>query len=172
MLEATKFHNRQNHYYTKALFYDLSGSNKSKALYTLKDHDVGPFISLRNLYMDTNDLTEYAFANTYFANWEHWEQICQCAWFKPHIRKWRKELKTKLESMVLQAVLEEAKDPKSKNRFSANKLIYDRLQKSHIIRGRPSKEEVEGELKRQTHAERQLQEDLKRITGDQGNGNT
>lgn len=157
----SKFRNASNTRYTKSLFQELA-TEKDQILYSLKAEDA-EFPSLYKLYISEEDLTEYTFANKYFENWEHWELISESLWFKPFLAKWRAELRLKLESQSLIAILEEAKDRKSKNRFAANRIILEKIQKATPRRGRPSKEEVQGELKRQTHIERELQEDMKRI---------
>lgn len=89
--------------------------------------------------------------------------IANASWFKPFIQRWRRELKLKLESLAMQNIIAEMRDKSSKNKYSASKTVIDQINKQKPLRGRPSKEEVTGELKRQTHAERQLLEDLKRV---------
>lgn len=60
-------------------------------------------------------------------------------------------------------IVAEMKDKTSKNKYQASKVVIDQINKTRPVRGRPSKEEVSGELKRQTHAERELQKDLQRV---------
>lgn len=158
---SSKFRNERNVRYTKSLFFELV-DEKATTLYSLRSEDCER-PSLYRLYLAEADLTEYDFANKYFEGLDHWEIICKASWFRPLVTKWRRELRLKLESQVFKAIVQEAEEPDSKNRFSANKMIWEKLQKANP-RGRPTKEEVEGELKRETHAEKQLQEDLKRIS--------
>lgn len=156
------FRNASNTRYTKSLFEELCGADKSTALYSLKTED-GQFPSLYLKYIAEDDLTEYTFANKYFENWDHWEVISNTEWLKPFLVKWRKELKLKIESVALKNIVDEARNKNSRNKFTASKTILDRLAKDKPVRGRPSKDEVSRELKRQTFAERELAADLKRV---------
>lgn len=147
------------------MFQEFAGEDKSHILYNLKAEDTD-HPSLYLLYIAEDDITEYTFANTYFENWEHWDMVSQSSWFKPFVLRWRKELRLKLESIAMKNIVAEMKDRNSKNKYSAAKTVLDQINKSKPTRGRPSKEEVQGELIRQTHAERELIEDLKRVNKD------
>lgn len=164
---TSKFRNGSNARLTKALFQEFAGEDKSRILYTLKPEDTN-YPSIYRLYIFEDDLTEYTFANKYFENWEHWEMVAQSPWFKPFIARWRKELRLKLESLAMTHIVAEMKDGSSKNKYSAAKTVLDQINKQKPQRGRPSKEEVQGELIRQTHAERTLQDDLKRVMNNGG----
>ena len=162
--DRPKFRNGSNARYTKSLFQELTNDPEA-VLYTLKSEDT-EVPSLYKLYIAEDDVTEYTFANKYFENWEHWDMIASASWFKEYVSRWRKELKLKLESLALQNIIKEMRDPNSKNKYAASKTVLDQINKNKPLRGRPTKEEVKGELKRQTFAERQLAEDMKRISGD------
>lgn len=163
------------HLLTQALFIEKSrqrGGDTSKALYTLQDEDIDNYQSLYRLYMEMGDLTEYEFALTYFYNWNHWKRLCLVPWFLPHVTRWREELDLKTKSEAIKRIKEEAKDPKGKNTFSANKVLIDRAweksaPKKEVVRtvGRPSNEEVVGELKRQVESLKAVDADYERIIG-------
>jgi len=151
--------------YLKGLFYETT-SNPSTALYTLKDRDTKGYPSLYRLYMEANDDTEYLFATANLDGWEHWEMLCRCTWFEPYVSRWRKELYLKKTALHLKNIEAEAKDPKSKNHFAANKLLLDREWEGKVPkskRGRPSNEEVTGELKREAQDAKRQADDLQRI---------
>lgn len=159
--------------YTKALFLEFcsSTSDKSLVLYTLADEDRGDALSLYRLYMELGDLTEYDFATKYFYNWDHWKQLCAVSWFTPHVARWREELDLKTKAEALKRIKEEAKDPKAKNTFSANKILIDRSWENSKPKsptrkaGRPTREEVAGELKREVKEAKIIEDDYRRITG-------
>ncbi len=167
--EETKFKDKLGRKKTKALFYEYN-PDKSQVLYTLQDEDKGDIPSLYRLYMELGDLTEYEFAVQHFYNWEHWKMLCSISWFIPHIARWREELDLKTKAEALKRIKAEAKDPKAKNTFSANKVLIDRSwenskPKKPTPRGRPTKEEVLGELKREVQESKELDKDLQRILG-------
>lgn len=154
-----------NSHYLKQLFFETTGADKAKVMYTLKDEDWEGYPSLYRLYMETGDVTEYLFADTYLDNWSHWEKLCRCTWFKEHITRWRKELSLKKTAEVLQYIEAEAKDPSSKNRFQAAKIVLDMSKTGdNSKRGRPSAEEIQGALKEDMEEEKRLQDDYNRLT--------
>ncbi len=154
---------------TKALFYE-EARDKSLVLYTLADEDKGDVPSLYRLYMELGDLTEYEFATKYFYNWDHWKQLCTLEWFIPHVARWREELDLKTKAEALKRIRQEAQDPKGKNTFSANKILIDRSWENSKPKaparkaGRPTREEVQGELKREVNEAKILNEDWQRVS--------
>lgn len=178
MQEIDKFKNpTQGTKRTKSLFTEFSASDKTYTLYTLQDEDKAEYPSLYRLYMEMGDLTEYEFATKYFYNWEHWKLLCTLEWFIPHVARWREELDLKTKAEALKRIKEEAKDPKAKNTFSANKILIDRSwenskPKAPRRAGRPSNEEVQGELKKEVKEAKVLDEDYKRVFGDYGTNST
>jgi hypothetical protein len=78
MTKVKNFKGPQGIYLTKALFLETYVYDKNTVLYTLKSEDTPDFPSLRNLYLNEEDPSEYVFANKYFANWEHWSKLKEC----------------------------------------------------------------------------------------------
>ena len=125
-------------------------------VYTGKTFEHKKYISLRRLYLEMEDLTEYRFAKTVFGNFDHWKcffmsnEIDEVGrfvepykWFK-HVIDWRSELELALRAKGLQSVINRADN-------SANaKWLVDRgwtsegamMSASGKKRGRPSKAEV------------------------------
>lgn len=166
---SSKFRNAQNQLKTRALFVDqVTSGDYSNALYTLKDQDDNQYPSLYRLYMETEDLTEYEFALKYFESWDHWVIITLSNFMKPFITKWRNELDLKIRAKALKNIRREADDPKSKNSFGANKILIDRSweNKKVPVRGRPSNQEVNNQLKNMADEAKRLEEDFARINGD------
>lgn len=164
-----KFRNDSNSRYLKGLFFETTGSDKSSVSYTLKDwdHTVDGVVypSLYRLYLESEDLTEYEFANTHLDGWEHWEMLTACHWFKPYAERWRKELSLKIKARALRRLHAEA-GSSSKNAFLANKYLVDKgwVEKGTSPgRGRPSKDEVKAAATELAAEERRLSDDLSRI---------
>lgn len=116
--------------------------NEDLAVYTITDEDKefrGKFFpSLRKLYFEISDPTEYEFALTCFLSWDQWKRISENKAFADTIEKWREELEVKLRSDGVRAIIKQA--PGS---FNAAKWTAD----GHwnVKRGRPSKEEQKRE---------------------------
>lgn len=136
-------------------------------VYTLQRED-GEYPSLYKLYMSTEDLTEWDFADKYLAGWEHWELLQNNQKFQKVLAGWRKDLEQKLKSRAfktIQLIAEEG----GKNSFEANKLLLTGKWKETISnvgvnpRGRPSKKEVDALAQEEFEASKSIRDDLKRL---------
>lgn len=127
---------------TQSLFLEI-GYSKSAA-YTLKevDHEYEGRIypSIKRLYLEMEDPTEYRFATTYFLGWKHWERICANVALFQHIREWREELDYKMRSSATKKMIELAQS----DNYQAVKWLAD---KGWAVKGagRPSKEQLKQE---------------------------
>jgi hypothetical protein len=140
MNNVVPFKTPQGKHYLRGLFYEETLADKSTVSYTLKDDDYAGYPSLRRLYLETNDPTEYEFACKYLAGWKHWEMLSESAWFKPYVTRWRKELDLRLKSKALVKIMEIA-DKEGKEAFNANKFILSWKSDTNKV-GRPSKNEI------------------------------
>lgn len=164
---------QSNRWITKGLFYEL---NYGELLmpwtnFTLKDQDHTyqgrTYTSLKKLYMETEDPTEYDFATKHLGGWDHWKMICACPWFEEHLEAWRSELQLKLQSRALKNLMFEAEN-NGKNAYDANKFLIAKgyLPKETKLpgkRGRPSKDEVKAEAQRQLELDNRIKDDMKRL---------
>lgn len=128
---------------TQSLFLEV-GYNPA-AVFTLKDVDheyngkVYP--SMKRLYLETSDPTEYKFANTYLAGWDQWMRITANKALLPHVEKWRFELEVKLRSEGVLAVRRHSQS-RHPSAWQASKWLADRGWDTKGA-GRPSKEDAE-----------------------------
>lgn len=162
------FKNTIGHYLLGALFYEQSMSDKSQVVYTLKDRDHLGYPSLYRLYMETDDPTEYTFATAHLDGWAHWERLTECAWFKPYVASWRRELEVRFRARSLLNIRAVANDTSSKESYQANKFLVGQGWKEggpQRRAGQPSKEEIKSAAHRIAQTEFQLSEDLERIQG-------
>lgn len=146
------FKDSKGHWRTSSLFYETSPAPHDDALYTLKDADHKGYRSLKRLYLQMQDPTEANFADEYLGGWTHWEHmLTKNQWFLPYVEEWRKALRAKLASIgvsyMINEVVNEGKSAMQAARFLVNNGW---LEGTQAKRGRPSKEEVKGELKKQT----------------------
>lgn len=127
---------------TQSLFLEL-GYN-SEACFTLKDEDYTyegrVFPSLKRLYLESNDPTEYKFATEHLLGWKHWQRMCENKVIRRHIDEWRDELEVKLRCQAIGDAIALAKS----GQFQAAKWVADRGWSTRGA-GRPSKSEVEHE---------------------------
>ena len=149
-------------YRTQSLFREFYIKG-SKPLWTLKDKDSkGTLPSLKKLYMDCEDPTEYEFAMQAFGSWQHWNKIKASAVVQPFIEDWGIELEVSLRSKGIRMISQEALGGKSK--FNAAKFLAEGQWRRDVSkRGRPSKEEIQRELKIAVKLDSEIGEDAKRL---------
>ena len=165
-LTHSKFHVPTGQLLYRGLFFETQGADKTTVVYTLKDRDHEGFPSLYRLYMEMDDPTEYDFAVTYLAGWDHWVKLCKCSWFKPYVKKWREELEVRTKARALRSIKDYAKSS-GKEAYQANKFLVSNgwIEKKTHGRGRPSKDDIKSEAERIARERTDLDEDFARITG-------
>lgn len=149
----------------KGLFFETTLADKTGVKYTLKDEDHLGYPSLSRLYLEISDPTEYQFAVSCLESWDHWEQLCECNWFKPYVARWRRELEMKLKSEALAAVMKTAK-ANGKDGLAANRYLIDRgwePKSGQTKRGRPTKDEIRSAALEQVEYNKRLEEDFQRL---------
>lgn len=148
--------------YTQALFLEL-GYDVDTAVYTLKDwdyeYDGHTYPSIKRLYLELEDVTEYAFANTYFLSWNHWLRMCENKAIRKHIDTWRAELELKLRASALRAIVDMSADDKG---FQAAKYIAEAQWRKNSV-GRPKKDTSEQDAKLEEHLDKEFRNDALRL---------
>lgn len=140
MIDKSKMLDTGGRPITQSLFLEVGYSDL--AIYTLKDgdhqHNGKNYPSIKRLYLEMADPTEYKFANTYLLGWRHWIRITENKVLSPHVQEWREELEYKIRSEATRHMIESAKG----GNFQAIKWLTDR---GWISRGagRPSKADIE-----------------------------
>jgi hypothetical protein len=152
--------------YTRSLFLELSYTDKSACIYTLKNRDHGQYISLYQRYMAMEDPLEHTFANTYFEDYDHWMMCASASWLKDEVARWRKELTLKLRAKALNRIRDIAADESNKASFSANRLLLeggwmDKEERKQV--GRPSKDAIREQADALFEAEKSYKDDLERL---------
>lgn len=155
---------------TKGLFYELTLPEDRKEMgtsWTLKEHDLQAdgkvYKSMKKLFIEMEDVTEYDFAMTALGSYKHWERVTESPILKPHIEQWRKELNLKLKAKAMKSIIKSA-TVDEKLSFQAMKYLADNeyIDKKNK-RGRPSKEELNAELKREVEMSKSFKDDAERI---------
>lgn len=148
-------------YKTLSLFLEIAYDKD--AIYTLKGydhtHDGKTYISLKRLYLEMADPTEYEFASKYLADWDHWQKICNNKRLALEVEKWRYELELKLRAEGVQRILKSAR---SKGNWLAAKFLAEKGWELRSA-GRPTKDEIERETKIQAAIQSEFEEDIVRL---------
>jgi hypothetical protein len=158
--DARVFKDSMGRFRTQSLFKEYRIASYP-AYYTILPYDVGDTLSLRKIYFELGDPTEYRVATEYLGGWAHWKQLCATKWFNELVTEWREEMEVKLACERLKEMLILTRDTKSS--LQATKWLSDKYSPVGLKRGRPSKEEKAGHLKQTTEEDKLYREDAVRI---------
>ena len=162
-----KFKDVLNRWRTQSLFIDTQqqwNQEEYPPMYTLQSDDFEGYPSMRRLYLEENDPTEYSVAAKYFGGWEHWLHMKSLAWFEKHRTRWAEELEIKMQSEAVHKLVELSKD--SKSAMSATNAIINKVWKEKT-RGRPNKDEVERQKRIAVGITKTLDDDFKMLKLDE-----
>lgn len=149
---------------TQMLFLEL-GYNTEESIYSLKEyhhtHSNGVlYPSLKLLYLEEEDVTEYQFATKYLLGWKHWQRICSNKSIAPYIEEWRTELELKVRAQAIRDIV--ASCASEKGNFQAAKWLADKGWEKRTA-GRPSKQEIERQKKINDRLDDEFGEDIARM---------
>jgi hypothetical protein len=166
MIDKSKFKGDNDDYLTQGLFIEHE-YNKDKAVYSIGEADKTykgvKYPSLKRLYLEIEDPTEYLFSTTHLHGWEHWQRMITCnKWIRGHVEKWRAELEVKIRSQAVLAIIDQSAD-ESKG-FQAAKWLADRGWDKRAP-GRPTKEEGKKEENIQDLIRKEFDKDIERMGG-------
>lgn len=155
---------------TKGLFFETTIPEEREIFgtkWTLKEedheHNGKLYPSMKRIYIEMEDVTEYEFAMATLGSYKHWERVLESPIIRPHVDQWRKELNLKLKARAMKSIIKSATEDE-KLSFQAMKYLADNeyLDKKNK-RGRPSKDEVKAELKREVEINKSFRDDAERI---------
>ncbi len=156
-----------NGWLTEALFWDrmvikTEETRKYKPRFTL-NHDKDGYINARKSFVELGDPTGYKWAMEYLGDWMHYLALCKCKWFKEALVGWQEELRIKVQSEALDVIRKVAASDDKQAAVAARYLAEYGWEKKPSTRGRPSKAELQGELKKAVEVLSVEDEDAKRI---------
>lgn len=150
-------------YRTKSLFKEWE-THAYPAHYTLGPEDDGKYASLRKRYLEIADPTEYEFARSCLAGWDHHQLLLRnCKWYREYIEEWRVELETILKSENIKRIRKIASKDGPSQLLATKYLIEQGWKSKEPKRGRPTKSEVQGQLIKEARDARLLEDDATRI---------
>lgn len=138
-------------YMTQSLFSEFK---RGPGVYNLTDFDSESSLSMKKIYLDIADVTEYKAAVALLGSWEHWSKLCEATWFIPYINSWRDELELKIKSEAIQNLRLTSKEEGGKGANAARwlaegkwskKSSNKKLLKTNTL---PESEEVDNDHKR------------------------
>ena len=164
-IDKSKMMDTGGRYLTQSMFLEVN--YEPNATFTLKDNDhewngvVYP--SLKRLYIEFEDPTEYDFANTYLLGWKHWQKLIGNKMLLNHVQEWREELEFKLRAKGVKNMMLSA----AGGNYQASKWLVDR---GWDVRGagRPSKAEIEGQKALIKRVDDEYGADVVRMFANQG----
>ena len=104
----SEFKDSMNRYKTQSLFREFYIQDIKPVYCLLEEDSKGELPSLKKLYMDVGDPTEYEFAMQAFGSWKHWLKIKSAKAIQPWIDDWPTELEVKLRSEGIRKVIQES----------------------------------------------------------------
>jgi len=157
--QRSDFLDTMGRYKTQSLF--LETAYDPEAFFTFdgidKQYKGKTYTSLKRLYLEMEDVTEYNFACSYLADWNHWKRLCGNAELRKEIETWREELELKLTARNLQKI----RDLAQEGNYNAAKYLANKEYASG--KGRPSKADNEVALKKAAMIDTETKEESARI---------
>lgn len=149
---------------TQSLFLEC-GYNVQYAVFTFNDNDKTYdgriYPSLKKLYLECEDPTEYQFARKHLLGWNHWKRLNENKMLREEFDEWREELEVAMRSDAVQAIRDMTADGSN---FQAAKWLADRGWDKRGA-GRPSKAEIERENNIQSRMGDYLDAEIIRMDG-------
>ena len=160
------FKNSNQVYLGRELFFETAAMDqKPYVLYTLKSDDYQPegyerpLPSLRRIYLEEDDLTEFFVAEKYFDGQPHWKRLTSQEWFMKELSPLREELQIKHQAQYLRAL---RTDAISGDKVTARYLL-DRSEKSDTRACRPTKAKIKQEAEKLVKESVDIKDDFLRL---------
>lgn len=151
-------------WYTSSLFHEIQRTNAQPerpidAIFSFTGRP--GFIDARSTFIALEDPTGYKWAIEYLKSWEHFQVLLKAKWFRTEYESWCEEIKTILKSRAIQKIAEIAAGSSVQSLAAAKYIASAEWEKKG--RGRPSKEEVSGELSKAMRDASGYEEDARRM---------
>lgn len=162
-MDKSKLKDTQGRPLTQGLFLEL-GYDTRYAVFTLNDEDKEYndkiYPSLKALYMQCDDPTEYEFAKKHLLGWKHWQRMNANVILREYFDEWREEFEVKTRSEAIRSIVDLTAS-ESPN-FQAAKWLADKGWDKRSA-GRPSKQEADREKRIKDKLNNEFGEDIDRM---------
>lgn len=160
-IDYTLLKDKMNRFRTRSLFKEMwkSGSGRDQdPIFSLRaDDDQDGLISLKRIYLEVGDPTEYRFAVGLFRDPRHWRTLCGLEWFSPFVERWRWELRASLRAKAVDNLIRLSEDNLAAIKTLATEdFVYQSyLDESPVKKrvGRPNKEKPDNSPSEETLAD-------------------
>lgn len=165
-IDKPPYRGENNIWLTEAIFYERAIEKPRdkwacEPVFSLYEDRPG-LINARTTFVNLRDPTGRKWALTYLGDWNHWLRLMKCPWFREAYDTWISELNLQFKSEAISKVYEILHGENGAQALAAAKFLSSE-EWDKKARGRPSKAELDGELKRAAQALSVEDEDLKRI---------
>jgi hypothetical protein len=155
-------------FYTAALFLEgPRGAPEDErpipAVFSLTGRE--GYVDARKTFVALEDPTGYQWSQTYLKSWPHFQILLKSKWFREHYEDWLEELKIIIKQRALLKIKEIAAGDSAQALPAAKYLATADWEKATHNRGRPSREEVRGELAAAVRQLNDTDKDIERIGG-------
>jgi hypothetical protein len=156
----------QNIWLTSSLFHEVTSrrmhdQRSGEAVFSLYE-DIPGLINARKTFIALGDPTGYQWAVTYLDSWQHFQKLMKAPWFRTAFTHWNEELTAKRKSEALAKIREIAMEEGNKSALPAARYLAE-LDKRSSARGRPTKVEMDAELRKQVNVLEIEDEDMERM---------
>lgn len=156
---------RTGNWYTQALFWESSTNlpMEERVIYPAFSlySDKPNCINCRKTFIEMRDITGYKWAIKYLEDYKHWLRLIEIPWFKEAYEAWKAELIHQLKSEAITKIVEIAGSDSTQSLPAAKYIVEEGWDGSK--RGRPTKAEMNANLKRATKEAEATEEDFERI---------
>ena len=162
----SKYKDVMGRFRTESLFLERPrNAVKLEPVFTLKDYDHKGLPSMKRLYLEANDPTEYIFASEVLGSYRHWEKLSTIGWFQKYVKQWRKELELQIKADSIEAMRTLAAQASADSvRASALRwLASNGWEKKTPRRGRPSERELRKKTREALEEGADTQVDFERL---------
>lgn len=166
-LTAPPYRASTGNWYTGALFYEKC-LHQTHVMRTINPvfslfEDRPGLINCQTTFVELRDPSGYKWAMKYLGDFRHWERLYALDWFKDAVETWRQNLRLKLQSEALEKIQEIASGDSAQALAAAKYIAEEGWKSAPSTRGRPSKDEVDRNMKRLTQDAKVRNEDAERI---------
>ena len=166
VLEGPPYRNTNGQFFTVNLFYErqylvVPEKRVIEPIFSLLGHP--DYISFKDTFVELRDPTGYKWAMKYLKSWRHWQKLLEAAWFVEYFNEAVAELKASLKSEAVAKLIRIASEDSPQALQACKYLASAEWEKPAHNRGRPSKEEMKGELRKTIQQWSTEQEDAIRI---------
>lgn len=148
---------------TQSMFYEFEYKLTPQVQFTLSDQDKiiddRNIWSLKRLFLEMEDITEYNFASTYLLGWKHWKKMDSNKFLGEHFNEWRQELEYKIKANAIEEIIMAAQD--GQNFAAAKWLAEGGWDKKGA--GRPSKSDIMKQVQQNARSESEFDSDSDRL---------